>query len=449
MSQILLVEDNKSLSTILHLNISKTLGRVVILKTSASEATSLLELLGNVDMIISNESIEKELTAININNYLESNNLNIPLLVFGKNASNFKNFVSYESTNSWEKILYEAGNILGVDLTSEPITNKDEYVAIDITYFLNITSSCMGCDIFIRINKGEAGFQYIKRLHSTDHFTREDILKYMSTGLKEFFILKENFSQFVNFATTQLSLKLDDENMDQNERMQLNSESYEITVDRLNNLEVDEFTIELVNESIKSMQSSLKETNSLGIFLTNLLNNKITYAHAHAYLTCLILHKCLEYFEWNSPTIKDKIAHLAYFHDISIKDEKLLKFHSNADIQNAKLTNDDYNLVMNHANISAQILEKCVPTHPDLGSIVREHHGVKTGKGFTENYSTLISPLAMMFIVVEDFANHFLKIDGAPTKTQLNDIVEELSLKYTKSTYQKTIEALKDILTKK
>lgn len=448
MGQILLIEDNKSFSTILHLNISKSLGRAVILKASASEATSLLELLGNIDMIITNEEIEKELTALNINNYLESNNLNIPLLVFGKNSSNYKNFVLYESTDSWKKILHTTSIILGVDISSD-LMNKDEYVPIDITYFLNITTSSMGCDVYIRINKGEAGFQYIKRLHSTDHFTREDILKYMATGLKEFYILKENFSQFVNFATTQLVLKLDDENMDQNERMRLNSESYEITVDRLKNLEIDEFTIELVNESIKSIQSSLKEANALGIFLANLLSNKISYAHAHAYLTCLIMYKCLEYFEWNTPAMKHKIAYLTYFHDISLKDERLLKLHTNTELQEARLNTDDYDLVMNHANLSAQILEKCVPGHPDLAGIVKEHHGLKSGKGFTINYSTLISPLAMMFIVVEDFAAHFLKINGAPTKAQLNEIVDEISLKYTKSTYQKTIDALKDILSKK
>ena len=52
----------------------------------------------------------------------------------------------------------------------------------------------------------------------------------------------------------------------------------------------------------------------------------------------------------------------------------------------------------------------------------------------------------MMFIVVEDFASCFLEISGVPTNKQLENIIHNLSEKYTKLTYAQAIEALKSII---
>ena len=442
--QILLLEDDASLSAILRLNLTKTLGGDVLLKSTSEDAIALLDLLGDLNMIITREVINQEPVGLNLQKYLKDNNLKTTLLVFGKNVSLFENKVEVNSTQDWQKIVISAGNLLGKNVKIENAAATN-YVAVDISYFLNITSSSMGCDVYIRVKKGEE-FQYIKRLHSTDHFQRDDIAKYIATGLKEFYISIEHYPDFVNYVTTQLSQKLDDKSISGSERIRLNSESFEVTLDRISNLEIDPFTMDLVDESIKSMQSSIKESSALGSFLSQLNANKLSYAYSHCYFTCLILHQIVKQFSWASDVIKEKITYLAYFHDISLKDDRFLKIHSAQDLENSKLTKEETELVLNHAHLSSEILEKFSNVPFEVGAIIREHHGVKTGKGFTDNKSTTISPLAMMFIVVEDFASSFLEISGTPTIKQLETIIDDLSKVYTKSTYAQTVVALKSII---
>ena len=383
LTQILLLEDDVYLSTILRLNLTKTLGGDVLLKNTSDEAIALLELLGDLNMIITKDVINNEPVGLNLQKYLKDNNLKTTLLVFGKNLSLFENKVEINSTQEWQKIIISAGSFFGksVKIESQLSTN---YVAVDINYFLNITSSSMGCDIYIRVKRGEE-FQYIKRLHSTDHFQRDDIAKYIATGLKEFYISKEHYPDFVNYVTTQLSQKLDDKRISGSARIQLNSESFEVTLDRISNLEIDPFTMDLVDESIKSMQSSIMESSALGSFLSQLNANKLSYAYSHCYFTCLILHQIVKKFSWSSDAIKEKITYLAYFHDISLKDDKLLKIHNTQDLEASKLTKEETELVLNHAHLSAEILEKFTNVPFDVGVIIREHHGVKSGKGFTDN----------------------------------------------------------------
>ena len=241
---------------------------------------------------ITKEFIGTEAIALNLSRYLKANNLKIPLLVFGKNVYSFTNIVEIESAHYWKKFIVTAGSLLGTDVNIAPII-APEYVAVDVNYFLNITTTCMGCDVYIKVKRGENDFQFIKMLHSTDGFTRKDIAKYMATGLREFYTAKDHYSDFVNYVTTQLSLKLEGKNITGVDRIQLNSESFEVTLDRISNLDIDSFTIGLVDESIKSMQSSIKESSALGYFLAQLSANKLSYAYSHSYLTCLILHKII------------------------------------------------------------------------------------------------------------------------------------------------------------
>lgn len=75
--------------------------------------------------------------------------------------------------------------------------------------------------------------------------------------------------------------------------------------------------------------------------------------------------------------------------------------------------------------------------------ILSEHHGSKSGIGFPKTLSIAIAPLSMMFIVVEDFVDSFLKIKDLPTRNDFEAIFNRLEKKYTKVTYAQTLSALR------
>ncbi|AUN97346.1 hypothetical protein C0V70_04310 [Bacteriovorax stolpii] len=442
MSQILLIENDESLRSILKLNLIKNLGCEVVEKDSSEDAISLLDILPNIDLVICRDQIDNTQAAYEIAQYLKNSKSEIPLLIIGKKIGPYENSQAISTDHSWENVIQSAGKIIGMEVNFHTSRVTSDYIPVGIHYFLNINSTSMGCDVYIRVRNGE-NYQYIKRLHSTDQFERGDIEKYKEAGLKEFFIRKEHYPHFVNYVTDQLLLKLDSSSLSQPERICLSAESYEITLERIHTLGIDVYTIAIFEESVKAMESSLKEDNALLDFLHSLRANKHSYAYAHTYLSSLILHKLVDSFEWETPQIKEKLTYIAYFHDISLRDSELMKIHSNAELEDSSLSRSDKNLVLNHALQSAEIIERFPKIPPGVGTILKEHHGSKNGIGFPESLSIAIAPLSMMFIVVEDFVDSFLKIKETPTRDDFESIFAQLQNKYTKVTYSQTLSALK------
>lgn len=444
MVQILLIEPDESLRAILKLNIMNAIGCDVVEKQTAVDAISLLEILPNIDLIICKEEAYHEKTALKLSGFLESENHKIPLLVIGNKISNYEHLKILAKDSSWKKIVMEAGAILGCEVHFTEGKQKENYVAVAIEYFLNLTSLSLGCDVFIRIKKGEE-YQYIKRLHSKDEFTRADIEKYKADGLKDFYIPSDHFSQFVNFATSQLVLKLENTALSKADRIKLSAEAYEVTLERIQSLGIDEHTVGLVEESIKSMQESLKDDKALSTFLDSLKLNKLSYGYAHSYLCGLILHKVIGHFDWKSVQVKDKLSYIAFFHDISLR-EDLMKYYTEEEVLNSELTKTDRSMILGHANMSAEIVSKFSSIPDGVALILKEHHGAKNGIGFPETLSIAISPMSMMFIVVENFVDEFLKINGKPTVGNFEQIFAALKTKYNKVTYEQTVVALEGMI---
>lgn len=445
MTQILIIEGDETLSKIIKLNLVKDIGCDVVIKRSAIEAIELLKLIPDVDLILCREVIKNEKSASLIGKYLTKEQTEIPLVVIGNNTSEYKNSFQLDAGISWQDVVKRAHGILKGEQAEEAVT-LPTYVPVSIYYFLNINTLIPGCDVYIRVKKSEAEFQYVKRIHAGDQFSREDILRYQEGGLNEFYVAQENFNKFVNYVTADLIKKLGDQNISGTQRITLSSDAYKITQDRIHVIGVDEFTVRLAEESIYSMTSLLKEKGILSTFLKSLKNNECSYAYAHAYLCCLILHKIISKFEWQSQQIKDKLAYIAYFHDISLEGSELTEINNLADFESAILRDEARRRVENHALESARIVGKFNMLPPGVDTIIKEHHGSKTGIGFVDNYSATLLPLSMMFIVTESFVDELLKVEGAPKAEDFKRIFSKLQLKFNKSTYGQTLVALQNMV---
>lgn len=448
MTQILIIESDETLRKIIKLNLIKTIGSDVIEMNSSKDAIDLLRILPGIDLIICREIIKNDKAALNLSQYLVSENSTTPLLVVGNKVSTYEHLFVIEENAEWRSIVEGVSQLLGMG-KADVVQSLPDYVPVSIYYFMNINTLISGCDIFIRVKKNEKEFQYVKRLHAGDHFSREDILRYHESGLNEFFIAKENFTQFVNFVTADLINKLSDSTINGSKRIALSSDAYRVTQERINSVGVDDHTVRLVEESIASMTNLLKEQNILATFLKSLKANECSYAYAHSYLCCLILHKIITKFHWQSPQIREKLAYIAYFHDISLNGANVTEINTLKDFSNSQLRDEERKRVENHALESAKIVSKFEKIPQGVDTIIKEHHGSKSGVGFVDSYSATLMPLSMMFIVTENFVDALLKIEGSPSAADMKNIFAELQLRFNKSTYEQTLTALQDMVAKK
>lgn len=445
MIQILIIDSDDTLKKILKLNLMNVIDCDVIEKANSKQAIGLIEILPDIDLIICREKVGPDNTGLNIAHFLEKEKRKNPMIIIGNNNSTYFNVNAISSTFSWNAIIELACKILKTSNEQDVVQTKNEFVPVSIQYFLNLTAFSINCDVFLRVKKSENDFQYIKRLRPGDQLSKEEILKYQKSGLKDFYIPKENFAHFVNFVTAELVAKLSKELLKTDERLSLNSESYEVTLERIHSLGIDDQTIELVDESIASMFLTLQEDNNLAKFLNSLQSNKQSFAYAHSYLCCLILHRVIAYFDWQSAQIKEKLTYISYFHDIALKDSSLMSVNTFLDFKNMNISKGDKELISTHALDSSVLVEKFPKVPTGVSTIIKEHHGSKTGIDIPEHLSISIMPLSMMFIVVEDFVCEFLKIKGTPTSEDLKQIFLKLGMRYNKVTYQQTLSAIENM----
>jgi len=450
MRQVLLLEDNLELSKIIKLNLMKAYDLEVIEKVNYEEGVELIEILPTIECVIIREPTKNHESIFSqLIDKLNEKEKKISLLIVGHKNYQYSAEYHVDPNSSWKVIIDIVGKILKLSPDIDYRDSLKEFIPIPIAYFYNITETSIGCDVYIRVKKSEGEYQYIKRLNSTDSFERADIERYGKSGLKDFFISKEHFPHFVNYVTDSVTLKLANPDLVDSERVKLTSEVYEITVDRIQTLGVDERTIEMVEESVKSMKTTLGKDNALTDYLALLSSNKMSYGYSHSYLTSLLLFKIVKGFEWDSHLVRDKITYISYFHDMSLPNDELMKIESQASLDASDLSKADRDLVLHHAIKSAEIVEKFPQVPLGLGPLIREHHGVKSGLGFRASLSIGLSPLSMMFVVVEDFVHQFLAIKENPSRDQIQQIFNNMELIYTKTTYAQTLLALQNNILKK
>jgi hypothetical protein len=197
------------------------------------------------------------------------------------------------------------------------------------------------------------------------------------------------------------------------------------------------------------MQKTVGEKNALNEFIAAMKRNMLSYSYAHSYLTCLLLNQIIKSFEWESVSVREKISYMCYFHDISLADDRLMKITSAHDLESLKLSKEDQEKVLSHALKSAEIVDKFSQVPIGVSSLIKEHHGVKSGVGFRTHLSINLSPLSMMFIVVENFVDEYLKKALPPSQEEIAEIFSQMEVIYNKVTYAQALLALQTTILKK
>lgn len=145
--------------------------------------------------------------------------------------------------------------------------------------------------------------------------------------------------------------------------------------------------------------------------------------------------------------MRERMTYIAYFHDISLENPEWMPINSESMLDEASFTREQKKQIQNHALESASIIERFPKIPLGIGTILKEHHGSKTGVGFPDTLSISIAPLSMMFMVVESFVGDFLELEE-PRQEDLARIIQKLAARYNKVVYLQTVQALEAMILK-
>ena len=450
--KILLVEPNESVGDLIAKNLEREFGAKITVFKSGVDAIELIKKGEYFDLfVVRNNSTEtvdhpiEEIAALFLN-VLYDNQLKTPLIVIGEFEHTYKKYALVSDKLRIEELNRLVLKALNFKKEEFNHLKLPDYIPFPISYFYLMTLS--PCDVFIKLTK-KTGDEYVKRLHFGESFTKDDLKKYEDLGLREFYILKEERELFMNGLLTQSLRKLRaPHSID--EAVVMTGDSFVISSDLIKTLGISSTCVAMVDQTVHQITTQISKADKLGTLLRKLLDNQLSYSYRRSYLICLMSYNLLPKMEWGSaeqlPSLLEKIAMVSFFHDIYLDDEKLLKIMDNEALKKAKLIPRERDSVMNHANKAALLVQTYPRLPQGVDMIIKQHHGVSNGVGFPEVLTSAISPMAVFFIVVEDFVTCILDQEDL---TNFTTILKYLKTRYTLPTYRKIVTEIEGMVTKK
>jgi hypothetical protein len=462
MRQILIIDKDKKKYQVFQDKFEEILSVEIIWANDSDSALSLLSILPELEFILIEGNLRNQESLNKIEEYLIQESSPIPLILLSKDQKKRVKAITVSDDLDSDAFFEFAKLQITKNDTLKNTKAIPLFVGIGIVFLEQYKDTPFPVDFYLRIKQSAEDFQYIKRLHANDILSEEDRARFEKHKVTHLYILKSDYKSFLSFS---LKISLQRKKDEPNEIVIKSSFDYHLTRESLSLLGIDEETQQLVENNISSMEKIIAKNESIANFLTLLQKNPDGYSYIHSVLLAMISTKVVAQFDWNSRLIKEKICFVAFFHDISIPDDRLTRINSNEELlsessdefdfatdsnrvnnnknnkNNKKYSSYEIEQVQNHALNSALLIEQFNNIPQGVSLIVKEHHGSKNGIGFSENLSITLQPLSILFLIIESFVSEFLKIQH-PNKEDLNRIIQDLSIKYNKGSYKKVIDAL-------
>lgn len=250
--------------------------------------------------------------------------------------------------------------------------------------------------------------------------------------------------ELINSFTSKLKEKLEQE-MPMDERTTLTDTAYQMISSTMQSLELPETSLQLAKSAIGSMEKIVQGNKTLNDLYKLITDDKTSLRFKHSVVSMFIGHHLLPQIPWASKQHEESWSHLCFFHDIMLTKDEWAFIDHEFDLDKLKLDAKDKAIVLNHARLAARVVSQAKELPVGIDTLLKQHHGSKMGDGLGK-MSMSISPLAILFVIVENYT-HFLLTEPEKAKTPEgnHDFIEGLFKKFPFPNYKKTIPYLRNI----
>ena len=418
MSKTLVVSDNDFLNLLYVMNLEVYLATTTTLVTTVQEA---VEIVKNkpFDLIVTLERVNKEEASKEIINTLKSYGKKIPVIVAGAAVDDVisENVFGVTGRFNIQSIVKTSAKILGVTAKQMAELNVGAYYPISITPLLGLSKA--PCNIFL---KNEASYRMIVRLDDAMDDTLKNLEK---EGKTQIFVNSMDRLVVINKMSLTLIEKITSslknlETAPVEQKVSALSDGYEFAAANLfSSDEIKQQMQEIATASAKVMGDVSKETSSLKALLAIMLSNKDGYIFTHSMITSYVAYHMIKNVTWGGEGQVEKINFVLFFHDIFLAPIYLKNPELTLEaslLENDKLSEKDKDIVLNHARLAAEVVvgyKRC-PMGADV--LIKQHHGMKKGKGFAKFYMEDLSPLSKILLIAEMFVEEFMKAQNSEDK---------------------------------
>ena len=431
MSLTLLVESNTKIIDLYKLNLSTYVGLEIVVATSINDALQLLD-KQPYKLIISRAVMGQVNLAQLISERLVQLKLTIPLFVIGHGIYPKLATGSLAGSLDLKGVVKGAAQALGITAQQMAQKKVDDYFPIPSSYFSTITIPSV--NLYTSISEGEFNLLAPSQ-KKLDHATLPKEGKV--------YVQKLERLQAVNQISSELISQLDDKDLNADEVIQAGASNLELLSKKLMSIGINEETIQLAKKSMTSLSQNVKKNKELGKLLQRMLSNQAGYLFRHTQVVTYVSLHIVRNIDWGTPEQEEKISFISFFHDIALETDAQAQIKNKEELRKSQLDPKEKALVEKHAQVAAELIQKY--PHAPMGSdqIIRQHHGMLNGVGFSDHFGANLSPMAIVFIVAEEFTRLIIEKENGPY--DVKEMVKELKTSFPTNRFQKMIEIVEKI----
>jgi hypothetical protein len=251
--------------------------------------------------------------------------------------------------------------------------------------------------------------------------------------------------EVINSFTASVQSILEQPNLTIQERFEQTDVAFELITKAVGAVELPKEIINLSRTTIRSMERIVVQIPDLRNLYRSFIERNSSMRFKHSLLMIYLGQFIIQKQSWNTPNITEQWTYLCFFHDIALDKDEYLKFEVDEDLKNSNLSAFEKDLILNHAQISAKLLENVRDIPVGIDTLIRQHHGSKMGNSLS-GMSMSISPICIIFIMLENFVDFLLsKNESIKSTKEINIFIEGLFIKYPYTTYKRYIPLLNTI----
>ena len=297
-------------------------------------------------------------------------------------------------------------------------------------------------DLFSLLKRPGNDDQYIKKFGAGDEIVGLSNLK--PKGTKELFLNKRDRLQFTASLTKQISRKINIDFNELSELMSVGENVYRLCRKLISEQGTNEISYRLINCLADEMVGNLKKTkNNIGEYIYASIEHTTSYSYKHLNLIGTFFFISLPYIEMmeeKKELYLSQFIYATFFHDIILEKEGMAQIHTKKDWMDCEFGEKEKNLIRDHAKLASELLSKFPGSSSLAVQIVKEHHGVPSGIGFSDRKVGSLKDESVFFDVIHDFVELFINF---PPDGSLEIMLKNLIGSYQLSVYKNYAKILK------
>ncbi|OUR97103.1 hypothetical protein A9Q84_12290 [Halobacteriovorax marinus] len=445
----MLVELDERVLSLLKEGLSSEFDSTVHCVSGLEKVKDLLSAVEFDLIIVRNKFLKDDVTieaAKGVMNTLYDLRKSVPVIVLGEFDFPYGTYEVLPDRFRIEELYRLIIKVLNISEAELKQLKLPEFVGMAIENFTFMENTC--CDIYIKLDSKE-GEKYLKRINKFDSIDRDVILKYKNNHVHFFYVKKNEHTNLLNHLLQHSLEKIVQISKSAIAIHEIHSENYGISQNLIEAVGITPHTIRLANAAIGVMRKSIEGHGEISELLEQLLANKTSYAYKRNYLISALVHELTPHLNWGTgeqlEAQNEKMTFLSFFHDIYLREESHLKIFSNEEAKDLDIQSSE--LVLNHANKAAVLIQSFPHSPSDVDIFIKQHHGTVKGVGFPDFYSASISPMVIVFIVIEKYTYYILEMTPEKLKNEnVKEIIfNQLYDDFHQPSYRKIVDIFKKL----